>query len=309
MSDTKFNSVSPRRWWIYLDLTEPRSVPELAARAALADSTVKAHVRALVSLGVVQSVEIDGEHRYERAVVLTDRQTALARQKIRAVGLEAADDTAVATAPRIVIKSLANSAEEDSPVGFSVRRIGSTRGRIVAVAFAAMCVALILAATRGGSQTRESATSSPALSPPSPSVIEPTLEGVRPSKRPRSEATATAGPSLPTPTNPPEPIRDPNDDLPRSGPISASGRTFTQAQARDFATRLRGFLVANNFSYSSDSQLLDIGASICDGLDAGSDEREAFELAGYDPFEANLYVSMAEGVLCPEHFPFVDGDF
>lgn len=102
-------------------------------------------------------------------------------------------------------------------------------------------------------------------------------------------------------------------DLPRRGKVISLGQTYTQSQVRGYLRKLRNVLSSNDFDdEKNDSTFLSLGASICQDLSWGNDQTDVLEVLqlqdGMEPFEANLYYSVAVGELCTEHFPHSLGD-
>lgn len=79
-----FLRVTPRGWWLYFNLTEPRSVADLGLRSGLVESSVRSGLRTLEKYGVI--VEGSGERSsavvYVRAVVLSEAQEDIARKRM-----------------------------------------------------------------------------------------------------------------------------------------------------------------------------------------------------------------------------------
>lgn len=87
-SDEEFGRIKPRQWWIFLEMTEPLTLSELVTRSALAESSVRQHLRALRSHGLI---EVDphstSDPRYRRCMHLSAPQEDRARQLISRYGL------------------------------------------------------------------------------------------------------------------------------------------------------------------------------------------------------------------------------
>jgi cell division septation protein DedD len=273
-------------------LTSPCTTTELAVVRGVSTTTIRRHLAILRQHGLVATVSKPGA------------RNVWARSEPRA---------STSTAVPARTPPVAHSATEQAPAGSEsklepnpeptpqaeVETAPKPDRNVIMLGIVGVLIGAVIMAVALGHQKSSSAHGTPASSNVSSS--SPTFASATPT-------TATAPPSVPS-----APPTEVIDDLKHRGSLKIGGRTFTQAQARGYLARLRQVLASPALDPTDlDSDLLSIGAGVCNDLEAGRSQRQEIDalqlVLDVEPVDAHRYFSVAVGKLCADSSAAAAGD-